>query len=73
VKITRFADMGQGWEMSARAHYPGLFRVMHIEEIRKQYGMKVKADGKPLRDAGPAIWMGRSQTTPSIGQTAAAL
>lgn len=55
----RFADMGEGWEKVARAHYPFMFgRVMSVETIKNTYGMNVNSDGSIPRVAGDAIWMG---------------
>ncbi len=66
MKIVRFSTMGVGWENLARARYPGLFRVMTVQAIRTQYGMRTNADGSAPRTAGDAVWLGVAQDKTAI-------
>ena len=59
MKVIRFSEFGTSWEKYARAHYPGLFRVMAPEHIRQTYGMNVNNDGSIALVSGDAVWMGK--------------
>lgn len=67
----RFSNLGTCWEQYARNHYPDLFEVMDVAEIRQHHSLLIGDGGAITLVSDDPNWQGYHPVQPAQQESCA--